>query len=1243
MFSRMIKRRLNGKIAFIALLMLTSSALVRAQQDTTILSGTVTDPQAKVVSGARVTLINLATGAVRETQTGEDGAYVLTHVSPGAYNVRVEANGFKTSLRDNIQLLVRTAATLNLQLEIGMVGETITVTGGESKVNTSDATIGNAFTANQIVQLPLEGRNVVGLLSLQPGVVFLGEFSTDSRNGSVNGGKSDQSNVTLDGVDVNDQQNGFAFNSVLRVTTDSVQEFRVTTINSNADQGRSSGAQVALVTRSGTNKFHGAAFESHRNTVTSANDFFLNRAGQNRPRLIRNVFGASLGGPVRKDRFFFFLNYEGRRDASEVAASRTVPSADLRNGLVKYRNTAGQTVSLSPAQVTALDPAKIGPNQAALNLFKQYPLPNDFNSGDGINFFGFRFRSPISVNFNTYTARLDYNLSDRHNIFARGVLQNDKVVNAQQFPGGAPVTTGLENSKGLAVGDNLSLRTNLTNVFRYGYTRQGQETAGASTLSAISFRGLDDLLPLSRSSRRITPVHNLVDDVSWVKGNHLLSFGTNIRFIRNNRANQANSFPSAQTNFAWLIGSGSELRPADLSLANATAYSNAMVAALGIVTQGTARYNYNRDLKALSVGEPVNRVFAANEYEFYAQDAWRLKSNLMVNFGLRYGLYSPPWEVHGNQVAPNIQLGDWFNLRGANAAQGIPSNAAPAISFDLAGPANGKRGFYGWDKNNFAPRVSFAYSPGFSEGWVARLTGGPGKTSIRGGFNIAYDRIGSALAVTFDTFGSFGLSTVLSNPSSSLSSLTAPRLTSLNTIPSSLLLPAPPIGFPVKYPSGAFAISSGGLDDAIRTPYSMSFNFSIQRELPKNFTFEAAYVGRESRKLLIQSDLSIPVNLRDPASNTTYFQAAQQLIAANGTPILQVGKIPFWENIFPGLTATAQTIDDRYYRPSGLAGRFFQLNPGVTPAAVLTPTQIAYFLYNQFRGPSYVNALQNLDVACTISCSKFGRYAFFNDQFSALAGWRSVAPASYHSLQLMLRKRLSQGVQFDFNYTLAKSIDWSSTVERSTAFGGAVLSNPWVPGQRQAVSDYDVRRQFNANWIAELPFGKGKLVGSRVNSVADAFIGGWQVTGIARWTSGFPFSIINGLFFPTNWQINGFATPVGPLPETGTTRTITPNVFPDPSQAIKAFKNTVTGESGSRNVLRGDGFFSLDMGLGKYWKLPWEGHRLQFRWETFNLTNTVRFDVNSLSRTLDTAATFGNYTAALNNPRVMQFVLRYEF
>jgi len=253
-------------------------------------------------------------------------------------------------------------------------------------------------------------------------------------------------------------------------------------------------------------------------------------------------------------------------------------------------------------------------------------------------------------------------------------------------------------------------------------------------------------------------------------------------------------------------------------------------------------------------------------------------------------------------------------------------------------------------------------------------------------------------------------------------------------------------------------------------------------------------------------------------------------------------------------------------------------------------------------------------------------------------------PTWYHAAQLLIRKRFSAGTQFDFNYTFSKSEDWASVVERNGLFAGSVL-NSWNPWLRKDVSDYDVTHNLNFNGIAELPFGKGRKFGSGMPGWANAVIGGWQLSGIWRWTSGLPTSIGNGFQFPTNWEFTGNATAISAIPGVQTTKGPDgPNIFKDPAAAFAAFSTTRPGGTGGRNIIRGDGYFSIDTGLSKSWTMPYnEKHSLQFRWEVFNLTNTARFDVNQSSGNMDNAGTFGRYSGTLTQPRVMQFGLRYEF
>src|ERR1700746_2256964 len=320
------------------------SSLVLAQGSTGSLQGSVTDPSGSAISGATVVLTDTQATIERTVVTGPQGDFRLLAPPPGTYTLTVTARGFARYVQSGLALLVNTPATANIQLKVGAVTENISVTSEAPALNLVDASIGNSFNENQIRQIPLEGRNVPDLLSLQAGVAYTGnradiDKNQDSRNGAVNGARSDQSNITLDGVEVNDQSSGYAFTSVLPTTLDSVQEFRVTTSNYNADQGEGSGAQVALITKSGTNSMHGSLYESHRNTVTSANDWFVKAAealsgSPNVPdKILRNIFGASVGGPIKKDRFFFFVNYEGTRRREQTSTVRTIPSPAMRAGV----------------------------------------------------------------------------------------------------------------------------------------------------------------------------------------------------------------------------------------------------------------------------------------------------------------------------------------------------------------------------------------------------------------------------------------------------------------------------------------------------------------------------------------------------------------------------------------------------------------------------------------------------------------------------------------------------------------------------------------------------------------------------------------------------------------------------------------------------------------------------------------------------------------------------------------------
>src|ERR1700724_4013709 len=693
-------------------------------QATTSLRGTVTDPDGKAVTGADVVLANAESRTERTVTTGNQGESQFLLVPPGSYSLTVKAAGFRGYEQTNLVLLVSTPATANVQLKVGAASEILTVTSEAPAINLVDASLGNSFNETQVQDIPLEGRNVPDLLSLQAGVAYtgrsIGDKDQDTRNGAVNGARSDQSNVTLDNVDVNDQSNGYAFTSVLPVPQDSVEEFRVTTTNYGADQGQGSGAQVTLVTKSGTNSFHGSAYEYIRNTITSANDYLVkqserNIGAPNKPlQLNRNIFGASVGGPLRKDRLFFFTNYEGTREREQQRAERVIPTPAMCQGIFRYLDLNGNLIPLMPADLKNLDPRQIGIDPAMLNANRTGYLDktfctgqhatNDFAAGDGFNYAGFVFRAPTSLDNDVFIARVDYRLTSdgRHLLFWRGALQDLRNPGAPFLPGDAPEQTTADHSKGSAVGYTTVLSPALTNSFVWGFTRQSFGVVGNTPNNQPwnTFLGLDQGIAYSHNFQ--VNLHNLRDDLSWAKKTHAFQFGAAIGLARDPRDSFLHSNPLGlgTTNWTSPIGfsfTSSTLDPTNtrpnahpgISLPeplSSTAYDRPLLALCGMISDVVANYNLDKNGNVLPQGAPVKRNYGLNSYEFYGQDTWRIKPNLTLTYGLRWSLFPPPWETNGLQTSPTFGLGTQFATNVKNAQQGLGYTSAPEMAFALGGP-----------------------------------------------------------------------------------------------------------------------------------------------------------------------------------------------------------------------------------------------------------------------------------------------------------------------------------------------------------------------------------------------------------------------------------------------------------------------------------------------------------------------------------------------------------------------------
>jgi hypothetical protein len=1247
-------------------------------QATTSLNGTVTDPSGATVPQAKVTITNEATSLSRQTATRSSGEYDFASVLPGRYTLTVEAQGFSTYVQKGIPLQVNLPSTVNVRLQVGALSAKVEVTARPPQLNTTDASLGKTMGGLAIQDLPLDAENMPLLLSLQAGVVFNGEKiltdDYDTRAGAVNGERSDQNNITLDGVTVNDEFSGYAFYGVLPATQFSVEEFRVTTSNYGATEGRSAGAQIAMVTKGGTNQHHGALYEFNRSTIGEANDYFLKmselQSGQpNVPQhLVRNIFGGTLGGPILKDRLFFFFNYEGHRESQAISEVQTIPSATLRDGIIQYgcadatqcpgggvtgMSGASYPVqagyyALGPTQLKQMDPLGIGPSQVALSYFQTYPLPNDYTVGNIVNFAGYRFGAATTQSNDWLIGRLDYNLakSGNHSLFLRGAGRDDGSNGPPFLPGRRPQYKSVDLSKGFVAGYTGAFGGHFVNNLRYGLTHQSIATPGDTDLPWVDVRDLSQ--DINYSSGFTAPVHNLVDTATWQKGSHSLQFGANTIFVRRNDFSTTHSFSDALTNSDWLFSSGfanknDPLDPAygcthsgpcfpAVSTDFNHAYDFPLAGMMGVASEVDAQYNYHVDntksASPLAQGAPVIRHWATDTYDLFFQDTWRVRPHLSVTYGLNYQLMTPITETAGQEVAPSVNMGDWFNQRRADMLKGTPSNQDAVIAFEPAGSIYGRSGLYGKQTSNFAPRVGVAWSPHAQGGWLGRLLGGD-KTVVRAGFGMYYDNFGPALALRYDANGSFGLSTTLTNPAGALTPGTAPRITSMNEIPTSIMVPAPASTFPVTYPN-VEAIAAG-VDQSLKTPYSYAVDFSIQRQLPGDMTLDLAYVGHMARRLMALDDIAAPLNLVDPKSGIDYFTAAKRLS--------QMWRANTSESSISDSTVgkTAQYWQDMLAPQSS----YSLCSTGGTTTSFL---QAVYDVFGPGCGNLYneTSALYYLDVAGYPTAPVDGYNTFYNSQYSSLWTWSSLGYSNYNAFQLGLHKQMSQGMLFGFNYTYSKSNDIESESERGHHYLTDSVINAWSISQMYGPSDFDLRHQINGYWVAQLPFGHGKPLGRNVNKLADAVIGGWQLGGTARWTSGFPVSVFMGYVWPTNWDEMGWADLTGKPIQTGHTTAGVPNIFTNPSQASLGFDYAYPGESGVRNPIRGDGYFGVDMNLAKTFSIR-ERHNLQFRWSVFNVTNSARFDAYSMQAEWDVPNTFGNYSQTLTQPRVMEFSLIYQF
>lgn len=1123
--------RLITAMAFVAV----SGLFVHAQTPTASLNGAVIDPNGEAVRGATVLVKNNATGEEYRATTSGNGTFSIPALDPNVYTVSISAPGFKQAVVTGVKLDAGVPGSVRVGLEIGATNETVTIQGGGEIVQTQSATIATTLQVNQIANLPLVSRNPINFMVFMAGV----NTTTDNRNSTVNGLPEGAISIFLDGINIQDNYNKTGDGLFARVPPrlDSVEEVTISTATPGSESGGQGAVQIRFVTRRGNNEFHGSLYEYHRNPWLNSNYWFTNRdgapfnreTGQNctaanydpdkckarRAEVLLNQFGGRVGGPIvfpklfnGRDKAFFFVNLEQSRLPSAATRNRTVLHPRAQQGFFRYNRTvSGQTtvqevdllaLAASRGQTATIDPV-IGKLLADIRTATGKTGAINALTDPGLERYTFT-NTGMSITYYP-TVRFDFALSSKHNLelawtYLRGRGGPDFLNNVDpafpDFPNqGAQPADRYTGS--LAVRSTLS--ATLVNEARVGLSggpSRFNPEASAATFSgpvanqggfalAISAAGITNAYVTTAPSRRNPLFRNFSDTLTWTRGAHSLSFGG--EFTQLNLTFQ-------QQTLVPTIGFGVNANdPADsmfttanfpgASNANLTAARNLYAVLTGRVTSIAANARLDEETgKYVYLGKAIERG-RQRELGFFAQDSWRARPSLTLNYGLR-------WELQG----PFVALNDSYStipLEGLWGVSGVGNLFKPGT---LTGKApqfvpfkKGDRS-YNLDYTNFAPSFGFAWSPNAKYGWLKRLMGEGGQTVARGGYSLAYNRNG--LADFRGTYAANPGAVLTTNRDLTIGNLVGGSLGSLPLLlRETSRLGAPAFQSTPSYPFTEVITGDANIfDPNIKVPYAQSWSFGIQREITKNMAVEVRYVG--TRHLQGWDDYNLNAVEQNIFENGLLdeFKLAQVNLAAN----IAAGRGATFRYFGPGTGTSPLPITLAYFSgtPAAQAGNQtlytsanFTSATWVNELARFNPDPEGYAASLHSDATRRANALRAGLPANFFLTNPDLRGGVF---FTGNAGY-----TRYDGAQVEFRRRLSQGLLVQANYTFAKgfsSTRFSFRKPRVNTLGGTV------------------KHAFKANWVYELPIGRGKALLGNTSNLLDRFVGGWEFHGAARIQSG---------------------------------------------------------------------------------------------------------------------------------------------
>ncbi len=1270
------------KILVVVLFLVSLNGAINAQTLRGRIEGAVKDPQGQVVPNVAITATNSGTGEKLNTTSNSEGVFSINEVKPGNYTVNAEIQGFKKVLIEGIAVQVGTVSSVTVQLELGTVNEQVNVSADDAQmtINSSSAEVGEVVDRQKILELPLDGRNPFELTALQAGVQTKSSSDGEVSKFSINGNRTVANNLTVDGVNASDNFLKTPANvtlGVIPVSVESIGEFRVTTSLPAAEFGRGS-AQINAVTASGTNSFRGSIFEFHRNTAFNANNFFNNSTilenGQGVPRepLIRNQFGGRLGGPILKDRAFFFFSYEGKRESRGLSRNRLVYTSQARQGIFRYikglpttpANAAAATITAAAGlgttstqngtcSATVLNVRPTGTlctqNLLAINANRTTldptmtaylgltQLPNNFQIGDGLNTGGYRFNAKVISPTDQFSTRFDLRINDQHSFEATynyGDINFDgDYINEgeEAFPG-APYRTRNTIGRGMSGTFRSIISPSIINEARFGAqisTLTFGNTADISRGYKINiptvFNPEDDFIGSNRNLR----VLQATDNLTLLYGNHTFKTGIEVRSLWVRRYSFDGTLPTIDfgTTNDPLFSQTQQF--GGLSPTSLTPVINLVNTITGAIASSTQVFNVVDPSAAVAVrGAPEVREYSNLEANLYFQDSWRMRPNLTVNLGLRYEYNTAPKEANNLGLLPVGGSAGLYGISGNGNLfmPGTLTGTAPVLDYAPNGV------LFNSDKNNFAPALGVAWDP-FKTG----------KMSIRGGYRISYFQ------------GSFNTIDGTLDDNEGL------ILTTTRTVNGFLRngfgqTPLPVVSIPAAQSIQTNStVDIRAFDENLRSPYMHDFSFGVQYEIFKGTSLEVRYVGNRGKKLYRGYDINqVNVFAKDTVTGATFLDAFKigqnNLAACRAVPVTCPtasfaynaaipGSVPnpLMDALFTGQTASYTNTSFIPRLDEGRAGDFIDF-------------LLRLRILNNVRGGSFLNA-----VAAGRLPLNFLRA---NPAVRGAQFFTNGSTSAYDSMQIELTRRLSGGLRFQASYVFAKGL---SDFVGSTGDTNSFLN---LLDTRREYAVFTNTHQFSANAIYQLPFGRGRKYWTKSNGILQHFISGWQLSGIGKYTSGDPLSLFSGLPNSTsgrgtinrdglsasntvnvlgNLNRSQLADLLGIQTRANGVYYIDPNLAPgstsDASKVI--FLNPAAGTVGALGLssITGPRFFNFDLSFLKRTRIK-ENMNVEFRAEIFNAFNNVNFD-NPETDINET--NFGRITNIVGKPRVMQFALRLNF